>query len=621
MKKIALIQTWLGPLPNYFKEHLITCSQQENIDFFIFTDQVVNDASYPNIFINYITKEEVEEKISNCLNKDVKLFSNKHTCNLKASFGDLYKEYIKDYDYVGCYDIDTLMGDLYNWVLPYLGEFDVISTGGKNYHNRISGPFLIWKNTKTLNTFYKLFNIEEYLTNSSFDSFEEGEYAEKIKDKWKVKIIYNSQNLSEDNGKVIFNAVWNDGKTYCNGVEIMFYHFINKNHTTFYHIGNKIYAMYKKNTINDFYWVTYFSESYSDIVINLIESIFKYSNRKCILYSVNFDYHLPNKFAHNGQFIIKRIDIEEGNIDSRGRDENIISCKPSILFNVIDDFPKEKFVYIDTDCYITANADGVKEYFKDLENYPLVNSHMHDRLYNGGLIDGEEWTSSVDILAKKMGIEISIFPRRKTNIIVFDKNSKWFMKECKEIYNKYKNTEEGIFALHDEDTINAMLSKYKMDKSLPLCDVERTNQISIEESIQNSDFFSSDISQNVKLPKHTNDIITFHQLKTQEEFDDIKDNYSNSVIDCEEVLVTYSNNTIFFTKNSFFTNKIIDENVNFVVKNLKGDIITRLNNQNLFHYFTFYSSNIFLTDELYIIEIVKTNSKGKIYNNLIKIKK
>ena len=246
---------------------------------------------------------------------------------------------------------------------------------------------------------------------------------------------------------------------------------------------------------------------------------------------------------------------------------------------------------------------------------------MHDRLYNGGLIDGEEWTSSVDILAKKMGIEISIFPRRKTNIIVFDKNSKWFMKECKEIYNKYKNTEEGIFALHDEDTINAMLSKYKMDKSLPLCDVERTNQISIEESIQNSDFFSSDISQNVKLPKHTNDIITFHQLKTQEEFDDIKDNYSNSVIDCEEVLVTYSNNTIFFTKNSFFTNKIIDENVNFVVKNLKGDIITRLNNQNLFHYFTFYISNIFLTDELYIIEIVKTNSKGKIYNNLIKIKK
>ena len=622
MKKIALIQTWLGPLPNYFKEHIITCSQQEKIDFFIFTDQVVNDVSYPNIFINPITKEEVENKISNCLNKDVKIFSPYHTNNLKASYGDLYKEYVKDYDYVGCYDIDTLMGDLYNWVLPYLGEFDVISTGGKNYHNRISGPFLIWKNTKTLNTFYKLFNnpsLEVTLSNPSFYAFEEGEFAKRVMDEYKVKIIYNSTNLSEDDGKVIFDAVWDNGKTYCNGVEIMFYHFINKNHTTFHRIGNKISAMYKKNTINDFYWVTYFSESYSNIVINLIKSIFKYSNRKCILYSVNFDYQLPNEFAHNGQFIIKRIDIEEGNIDSRGRDENILSCKPKILSNVIDLFPKGKFVYIDTDCYITANADGVDGYFKELENYPLINSHMHDRIYNRGLIVGEEWTSSVDILAKKMGVEICIFPRRKANLIVFDGNSKWYWEECGEIYYQYKNTEEGIFALHDEDIINAMLSKYKMDKCLPICDVERTNQISIEESIENSDFFTPNISQNIKLPKHTNDIITFHLLKTQEEFDGVKNNYGNSVVDCEEVLVTYNNNTIFFTKNSFLTNKIIDENVDFVVKNLEGDIITRLNNQNLFHYSTFYISNFNLNGGLYVVEIVKTNNREKIYNNLLQI--
>ena len=72
--------------------------------------------------------------------------------------------FVADHQHVGCYDIDTLMGDLYNWVLPYLGEFDFISTGGKNFHNRISGPFLIWKNVKTLNTFYKLFNMEKGLS-------------------------------------------------------------------------------------------------------------------------------------------------------------------------------------------------------------------------------------------------------------------------------------------------------------------------------------------------------------------------------------------------------------------------------------------------------------------------
>ena len=126
-----------------------------------------------------------------------------------------------------------------------------------------------------------------------------------------------------------------------------------------------------KTLTEDFYWITYFNDKYEKNVIHLIESISKYSNRKCILYSVNFDYQLPDGFAYHDQFIIKRINIEEGNIDSRGRDENIISCKPSILFNVIDDFPKEKFVYIDTDCYITANADGIKEYFKDFSCFAL----------------------------------------------------------------------------------------------------------------------------------------------------------------------------------------------------------------------------------------------------------
>ena len=378
----------------------------------------------------------------------------------------------------------------------------------------------------------------------------------------------------------------------------------------------------KKYFNEDFYWVTYFNDKYKKNVINLIESISKYSNRKCILYSVNFDYHLPNKFAHNGQFIIKRIDIEEGNIDSRGRDENIISCKPSILFNVIDTFPENKFVYIDTDCYITVNADVINKYFKDLENYPLINSHIHDRIFTSGIVEGEEWTSSVDILAKKMGIEISIFPRRKTNIIVFDKNSKWFMKECKEIYNKYKNTEEGIFALHDEDTINAMLSKYKMDKSLPLCDVEETNVISTQEMTDTSKKFhmTKNISPECKLPEHSNDIITFHQLKTQEAFDDIKDNYGITVLDNEEVLIYYNNNTIVW-KNNWKGNKKIGENVDFLIKNINEEIIEVLPNQNLYNYLTFYISNLNLNEGFYVIEIIKTNSREKIYNNLIKIKK
>jgi hypothetical protein len=623
MKKIALIQTWLGPLPNYFKEHIITCSQQEKIDFFIFTDQVVNDVSYPNIFINHITKEGVEERISNCLNKDIKLFSPYHTNNLKASYGDLYKEYVKGYDYVGCYDIDTLMGDLYNWVLPYLGEFDFISTGGRNFHNRISGPFLIWKNVKTLNTFYKLFNnpsLEVTLSNPSFYAFEEGEFAKRVMDEYKVKIIYNSQNLSEDNGKVTFDAIWDNGKVYCNEVEIMFHHFINKNHTTFHHIDNKIYVRYDKNFIEDFYWVFGFTENYSQTIPHLMDSINNYSNRKCVIYSINFDYKIPNKFLTSKQFIFKKINIEEGSKDSRGRDENIISCKPKLMLDVLEFLPNKKFIFIDSDVSLTTSADDISRYFSKLTDYPLINSHIHDVVYLSGIIKGEDWTSPLHILANKVGVDICVFPRRKTNIMMFDNRSKWFFQEQIDLYHGYKGTEPGIFTLHDEDSANLLLSKYKLFDNLHLCDIEQSNDVTIDQfKDKTHSFHMTGLSESLVLPKHENDIVLFHGLKDEKRFKDIKKCYGNKVLDCEEILVTYNDNSIFFKKNSFLTDKIINENVDFIVKDLNGKVITRLNNQELLNYFVFYISDIILSEGLYIIEIIKTNSKIKIYNNLLKI--
>ena len=371
---------------------------------------------------------------------------------------------------------------------------------------------------------------------------------------------------------------------------------------------------------DDFYWVTYFTESYSNNAKNLIESLSKYSNRKCILYSVNFDYQLPNEFLNKEQFIIKRIDIEKGDVDRKGRDVSIVSSKPQVLADVCNIFPESRFVYIDTDCYITINADGVNKYFKDLENYPLINSHIHDRIFTSNVVKGEDWSSTVDILAKRVGVEVCVFPRRKCNLMVFDGFSKWFFEEQMEMYHKHKHTEDGIFGIYDEDSANVVLSKYKLFKCLPLCDVEETNNLSIKAMTDPSTPFhmTENISLNCKLPEHSNDIITFHQLKTQEDFDDIRDNYGITVLDSEEILVHYNNNTINW-KNNWKGVKSIDENVDFLLKNINEEVIGVLRNQNLYKYLTFYISNLNLNEGYYVTEIVKTNSKEKIYSNLLKV--
>jgi hypothetical protein len=618
-KQIALIQLWLGEIPDYFWYHYETTKNLIGFNFILFTDQKIKLNSKNYTVIN-TTKEEIELKISGKLNREIKIKNNKKTCDLKASFGDLFEEYVNGYEYFGCYDIDTLFGDVYSNILPYLNKYDFITIGEETFHNRLSGPFLIMRNTKEIRTLYKKGDFIKCLSNNEVECYEEHTLSDLAKETYKIKIMSSMNCETNNGGKNTYDVHWRGGKLLINREEKILYHFYRKNNTIFQKVGNQIFGRFNKNFIEDFYWVFGFTENYSQTISFLMDSINKYSNRKCVIYSINFDYNIPNKFLTSEQFIFKRIDIEPGKKDSRGRDENIISCKPKLMLDVIDFLPNKKFTFIDSDVYMTVVSDDISSYFSQLENYPLINQHSHDKLYLCNIIDGEEWTSTVDILADATGIEICVFPRRKTNVMLFDYKSKWFFQEQLQMYDEYKDSRPGIFTLHDEDSANVILSKYKLTNSIHLCDIEESSNINISKfTDMNHPFHMTGISDFVKLPKHQNDVVCFHNLKNEEQYVRIENDYNNHVIDCEEILIYYKDNSVFFEKNSFLTTKHIDEHVDFIIKDLNGNIVNVLSNQNLHQYWLFYISDIQLTDKSYIIEIVKTNSRVKIYNNLLKI--
>jgi hypothetical protein len=174
--------------------------------------------------------------------------------------------------------------------------------------------------------------------------------------------------------------------------------------------------------------------------------------------------------------------------------------------------------------------------------------------------------------------------------------------------------------LHDEDSANVILSKYGLNKSLHLCDIEESSNINMSKfTDMDHPFHATELSDYLILPSHQNDVFCFHGLKHDWQYKNIQDDYGNSVIDCEEILVYYKDNSISFEKNSFLSTKKIDENVDFIIKTIDGQVVETLADQNLFQYWLFYLSNIELTDKRYIIEIVKTNSRVKIYNNLLEI--
>ena len=624
-KQIALIEVWLGKIPDYFKYHVETIGSMTCVDFYFITNDTEYDFSHikhSNIKVGYITEEVFLERFNNVSKVKIEKISHpKKIIDFKLAYFDMFQDIVGKYPYVGIYDVDTMFGDINPLLLEYIKEYDFISVGDEVYHNRLSGPLLIMMNTEELRSLMRTDRYYETLKMDDIYGYGEQELSTIAMNNYKTKIIHSMNTEVNNGGKTTYNVLWSGGKLSVNDEEKMIYHFYRKGHTIFNKVGNQIYGRYDKKFVDDFYWVFGFTENYSDTVKYLMESIHNYSNRKCVIYTINFNYKLSDKFITSEQFILRRINIEEGKKDHRGRDENIISCKPKLMIDVIEQYPDKKFIFIDSDIYLTTAADDISSYFQQLENYPLINSHIHDRLYLCGIIEGEDWTSTIDILANKVGVEVCVYPRRKTNVMLFDGNSKWFFEEQIKMYDEYKNTEVGIFTLHDEDSANVVLSKYQLHNSIHLCDIEETTKIDMTKFTDlNHPFHMTGISDFVKLPKHQNDITVFHGLKTKERFIEIQKDYGNTVLDCEEVLVYYQNNTVFFEKNSFLSSKHINENVDFIIKKVNGEIVESLTNQNLFQYFLFYISNIHLTDKTYIIEIVGTNSKIKLYNNVLQLK-
>lgn len=620
--RVVLIQVWIGKLPDYFWLHYET-TKNLPIDFLFFTDQeLILDS--PNYNVQKISLEQLQHLVSNKLGVNIIIKSPKKVCDLKASYGDLFTQYINDYEYFGCYDIDTFFGDVRKYLLPTLdGGYDFISVSDEVNYRRLAGPFLIMKNCEEIRTLYKNQEFVNCFNIPTVECYEEVVIDRIAKEKYNVKLISSFNIETYGSGKMVFDAVWYGNKVFVQNEEKLLYHFYFKNETILNKIGNVIYAKYKKQYEEDFYWVIHFSENYEKLVPYLIESLKKYSNRKCLLYMINYESKLLYKTQYSSdQFIFKRIDFEPGIIDYAGRDVTIMNSKPLILLDAIKSYPNKKFVHIDTDIYLTVNADSITKYFNSLTNYPLINSHIHEVVWLRNIVPGEEWSSPIHILLNQLGENIfPIFPRRKCNVIVFDEKCSWFFEEQMEIYNKYKDSGiPGILAIFDEDSANGLLAKYQLYDSLPVVDIEDSYVVSVEKFNDLSHpFHMTEISPSVRLPQHSNDILFFHNFKFEQDYLKIKEEYGKSTLDPEEFIISYSDNTLFFRTNTFFTNKKIEENVDFLVKDLEGNIVQMLSNQNLYNYWLFYISNIFLEKKSYIIEIVKTISREKIYNNIFKL--
>ena len=144
---IAIIIPYFGKLPNYFEFWLESCRFNATVDWFIFTDDE-SKYNYPtNVHVSHTKFEDLIELFQNQFDFKIALQTPYKLTDFKPTFGTVFFEYIRKFDFWGFGDIDLIYGNIRSFLTTSILERqDKILT---------HGPFCLIKNTEENNNVFR----------------------------------------------------------------------------------------------------------------------------------------------------------------------------------------------------------------------------------------------------------------------------------------------------------------------------------------------------------------------------------------------------------------------------------------------------------------------------------
>lgn len=244
MKKIGLINIFIGEFPWFFKLFLKSCETNPSIDFFIFTDVVLDYPVADNIKIISFSLADFNKLATDKLGFKIDVKKGYKLCDFRPAFGILFSEYIEKYDFWGITDLDVIYGRIREFMTDELLEaYDIICV--RNAF--ITACCMLYKNNVYINNLYKESKDYEMIftspKNYAFDetNFENSEtFLDKhdiFKRQCEIESIQHVIIREEDKGKLkahfdllLIEGIpgslkWDNGLfSYKGKVEFMLYH-------------------------------------------------------------------------------------------------------------------------------------------------------------------------------------------------------------------------------------------------------------------------------------------------------------------------------------------------------------------------------------------------------------
>jgi len=304
--KVAFVIPYYGKFPPYFKL-FFNSIKDAPLDILLIAENEPSMALPANVKFIKKPYKDVQELFNSKLGIKVAFDKPYKFCDLKPTYGYIFDEYLKEYDFWGSIDTDLVVGDFSKFVSPeILNSIDFYS-GVKEY---VSGSCFLFRNNERCNTlFMKSRDWQKSFQEVEYTGFDEcgGSYFQDLKDGKSIfdiktniqsltEIIFAEQKqglrchfeniLLEPKGEepVVVN---NNGVIYM-GKEYLLVHFIYFKATYYFHINPDLTPTYYINSLGTFK---------------------KYPDKATMLFSRNFFNACRNKININLRKIDKRLKI------------------------------------------------------------------------------------------------------------------------------------------------------------------------------------------------------------------------------------------------------------------------------------------------------------------------
>ena len=239
MKKIILIVPYFGKWPVWFDAHLLSIKENPTIDWLFYTDCGIPTEAPSNCTFIKSSLKEMETLFSTKIEVPIHIDKPYKLCDIKPSYGHVFEDDIKEYDFWGFTDIDIIWGNIRNQMNKgVLNTYDVISSR----KGLISGHFNLFRNEDRINKLYRKNDwYKQSFTDCNMKRFCEGTFSDITKEALKegsIKVEWDKILCNKERGRdshqeyYLDKWLWQDGRVLelekeKPVKEVMYLHFIN----------------------------------------------------------------------------------------------------------------------------------------------------------------------------------------------------------------------------------------------------------------------------------------------------------------------------------------------------------------------------------------------------------